>query len=218
MEKIELFEQYIAGTLSDVEIEKFEKQLVSDKNFAFEFKLFLISIRGICQEAEQENLEFGHALKTMSKDKLKSIIGAHKKVRKKTFPLRKSYLWISGMAAMFILFVLVYWHLNTIYQNRICDVVYSYAYQPIEYPRSSGNQYINLNDLTNEQIADILSDLKNTFENDEIDSQDWYIDGMNLAMAYLRLHRKSDAIKVLKMMAITSERPQKYDQLIEQLQ
>lgn len=81
MERIELFDKYIAGTLSKAEVAEFRTRLDSDEKFAVEFKVYLISVRGICQEAEQENIEFGHAMKSLSKAQLQSIIGKGEKPR-----------------------------------------------------------------------------------------------------------------------------------------
>lgn len=218
MERIELFDKYIAGSLSEAEVAEFKKRLDSDEKFATDFNVYLISVRGICQEAEQENIEFGHAMKSLTKAQLQSIIGKSEKpriVRPNFF--RERMMWISSMAAMLVVAIGIGWNLYTSSQNQLCDVVYSYAYQPIDGDRCDGGKYIELNKLTAEQIEMQLPDMTDAFEADEIDSQDWHIDGMNLAMAYLKLHRKSDAVKVLKIMASEASEPEEYNKLIEQL-
>ena len=218
MERIELFDKYIAGTLSKAEVAEFRTRLDSDEKFAVEFKLYLISVRGICQEAEQENIEFGHAMKSLTKAQLQSIIGKGEKprmVRPNFF--RERMMWISSMAAMLVVAFGFGWNLYSSSQNHICDVVYSLTYQPIEGDRGDGSEYLDLNKLTTEQIETRLPDMKAIFEADEIDSQDWHIDGMNLAMAYLKLHRKSDAVKVLETIAANSSEPDEYNRIIKQL-
>lgn len=218
MERIELFDKYIAGTLSKAEVAEFRTRLDSDEKFATDFKVYLISVRGICQEAEQENIEFGHAMKSLTKAQLQSIIGKGEKprmVRPNFF--RERMMWISSMAAMLVVAIGICWNLYTSSQNHICDVVYSLTYQPIEGDRGDGSEYLDLNKLTTEQIETRLPDMKAIFEADEIDSQDWHIDGMNLAMAYLKLHRKSDAVKVLETMAANSSEPDEYNRIIKQL-
>ena len=218
MEKIELFDKYIAGKLSEAEVSEFKERLNSDENFAPDFKVYLISVRGICQEAEQENIEFGHAMKSLSKAQLQSIIGKSEKRRiaRPNF-FRERMMWISSMAAMLVVAIGIGWNLYTSSQNHLCDVVYSYSYQPIEGDRGDGTEYIDLNNLTAEQIETRLPDMKAAFESDEIDSQDWQIDGMNLAMAYLKLHRKKEAIKVLETLAANTSEPDEYNRIIEQL-
>ena len=218
MERIELFDKYIAGTLSEAEMAEFKSRLDSDEKFATEFNVYLITVRGICQEAEQENIEFGHAMKSMTKEQLQSIIGKSEKPRivRPNF-YRERMMWISSMAAMLVVAIGIGWNLYSTSQNHLCDVVYDYSYQPIEGDRGDGVEYINLNKLTVEQIETRLPDMKAAFESDEIDSQNWHIDGMNLAMAYLKLHRKKEAINVLETLAAKSSEPEEYNRIIEQL-
>lgn len=64
---IELFDQYIDDTLNADEKQAFERRLRSDKSFATDFRVYLFTLKGICQEAEQDNIEFGHAMKQISK-------------------------------------------------------------------------------------------------------------------------------------------------------
>lgn len=218
MERIELFDKYIAGTLSVTEVAEFKERLNSDENFATDFKVYLISVRGICQEAEQEDIEFGHAMKSLTKTQLQSIIGNSEKpriVRPNFF--RERMMWISSMAAMLVVAIGIGWNLYTSSQNQLCNAVYNLTYQPIEGDRGDGTEYIDLNKLTAEQTETRLPDMKAAFESDEIDSQDWHIDGMNLAMAYLKLHRKSEAIKVLETLAANASEPDEYNRIIEQL-
>ena len=157
-------------------------------------------------------------MKSLTKAQLQSIIGKGEKprmVRPNFF--RERMMWISSMAAMLVVAIGIGWNLYTSSQNHICDVVYSLTYQPIEGDRGDGSEYLDLNKLTTEQIETRLPDMKAIFEADEIDSQDWHIDGMNLAMAYLKLHRKSDAVKVLETMAANSSEPDEYNRIIKQL-
>ncbi len=218
MERIDIFDKYIAGKLSESELVEFNKHLDSDEKFATDFKVYIISVRGICQEAEQENIEFGHAMKSMTKAQLQSIIGKSKKPRiVRTNFFRERMMWISSMAAMLVVAVTIGWNLYISSQNHLCDVVYNYAYQPIEGDRGDGTEYIDLNKLTAEQIEIQLPHMKAAFEADEIDSQDWHIDGLNLAMAYLKLHRKKDAVKVLEILAANANEPDEYNRIIEQL-
>ena len=75
MERIELFDNYINNQLSDVQRSEFDAKLKADEEFASAFKVYLLTVNGICQEAHQENLDFGLAMKSLSKEKLKEIIG-----------------------------------------------------------------------------------------------------------------------------------------------
>lgn len=221
MEKIELFDKYIKGSLSDAQRSEFDQRLNSDADFASEFKVYLLTVDGICREAHQDDLEFGHAMKSLNKSQLQAIIGNTKKthiIRRSFF--RERMMWVSSMAAMLIIAVAIGWNLYTTSQNHLCDVVYSNSYQPIEGGERGANEkeYLNLNMLSNEQIAAKIPQLKLAFESDEVDSQDWHIDGMTLSMAYLKLHQKNHAIEILKTMASKTTAPEVYNRLIEQLQ
>ena len=78
---IELFDRYVDDRLSIEEKKSFDKRLRSDKNFAMDFRIYLFTLKGVCQEAEQDNIEFGHAMKNISKEELLSIIGRSSKPR-----------------------------------------------------------------------------------------------------------------------------------------
>lgn len=225
MERIELFDHYISGTLSTAEAEKFKNSLDTDSDFATEFEVYLLTVRGICQEAEQENIEFGHAMKSLSKTQLLSIIGKKDKSRTvRSYTYRERMIWISSIAAMLVIAIGIGWGFYTssrnqllLADNNLCDVIYSYNYQPVGSSRSDGREYVNLNNLTDEQIKALIPEIIATFEADETDSQDWHIDGMTLAMAYLKLHQKDKAVMVLKNMASKTKEPDEYNRLVEQL-
>ena len=70
MEKNDLYDKYINNLLSEKERIDFDARLESDKEFASDFKVYLFTIDGICREAHQNNLDFGLAMKNLSKEKL----------------------------------------------------------------------------------------------------------------------------------------------------
>ena len=81
--KIELFDRYIDGDLKSEEKLAFDRRLSSDKSFATDFGIYLFTLKGIFQEAEQDNMEFGHAMKNISKEDLLHIIGRNSSRRVK---------------------------------------------------------------------------------------------------------------------------------------
>lgn len=219
MEEIDLFDKYISDSMSEAEKNRFNERLQSDEAFAAAFRTYLITVKGICLAAQEHDFEFGHAMKSMSKERLKAIIGKgeEKPVRmRRRFP-RERVMWLSGVAAILIVAVGVGWRLFTIQQNHLCDVVYEYAYQPLKDPRGDGKEYLDLNTQTLDRIEAEIPKLKSAFEADEVDSQNWHIDGFTLAMAYLKLHRKQDALAVLEQLAEGSGNQEEYVKLIRQL-
>ncbi|MDE5663951.1 MAG: hypothetical protein K2I37_07970 [Muribaculaceae bacterium] len=219
MEEIDLFDKYISDSMSEADKNRFNERLQSDEAFAAAFRTYLITVRGICREAQEHDIEFGYAMKSMSKERLKAIIGKgeEKPKRMRRRFLRERVMWLSGVAAILIVAAGACWHLFTIQQNRLCDVVYENAYQPLYESRGDGEEYLDLNTLTLDRIEAEIPTLKSAFEADEINTQNWHIDGFTLAMAYLKLHRKQDALAVLEQLAEGSGNQEEYVKLIRQL-
>lgn len=75
MERIDLFDRYFNGELSEEENIRFKERLDADEEFESDFKIYSMTVAGICKEAEQDNVDFGAAMKHLSKDQLYEIIG-----------------------------------------------------------------------------------------------------------------------------------------------
>lgn len=75
MERIDLFDRYIKGELSENDRTAFKERLASDEDFASEFQIYSLTVAGICQEVEQDNTDFGLAMKHLTKEQLFEIIG-----------------------------------------------------------------------------------------------------------------------------------------------
>ena len=222
MEEIDLFDKYITENLSETEMAEFRSRLESDDSFAVNFRAYLLAVRGICQEARQDDIDFGIAMKRISREQLQSIIGKsdESRIPRQNF-LRRNAMWISSMAAMLVVAIGVGWSIYTSSQARLCDAVYNLSYEPVAgESRGICKKFADLNTLTPAEIEAQLPELRAAFEADEIDSQNWHIDGMNLAMAYLKLHRKKDSIKTLEYLVAHSSEPydkEEYTRIIDQL-
>lgn len=75
MKNIILFDQYIFGELSADEEKDFISRLKNDSELAVEFQTYLSIVKGVCLEAQQDDLEFGAAMKNISKEELREIMG-----------------------------------------------------------------------------------------------------------------------------------------------
>lgn len=75
MENQELFDRYLAEMLNKEECAVFENRLSSDVAFAQEFKIYLTIIYNIRKEEEQDCIEFGYAMRSITKEQLQSIVG-----------------------------------------------------------------------------------------------------------------------------------------------
>lgn len=186
---IELFDRYIAHTLSQEETEAFDRRLKTDSDFALDFKAYLMVARGVCQEAEQDNFEFGHAMKKISKDELLKIIGRKKTRKAFRFTIRTERL---AWAATIVLLATV--GLSTIFDFRqssnyeIDNLVCEYNYiTPTN--RSADDTAIDIANCDAAELEAALPELKRLYEEaPEDDTQAQQDAGMRLAMAYLKLH------------------------------
>lgn len=75
MERIDLFDRYFNRELSEEENIWFKERLDADDEFASAFKIYSMTVADIYKEAEQDNADFGAAMKHLSKDQLYEIIG-----------------------------------------------------------------------------------------------------------------------------------------------
>lgn len=72
---ISLFDAYLADGLSNSSLRLFDMCLTYNEDFASDFNVYLLTVDGICREVEQDNLDFGVAMKSLSKEHLKDILG-----------------------------------------------------------------------------------------------------------------------------------------------
>ncbi len=198
MERIELFDNYILDNLAPEEKIAFDARLKSDWAFANDFKIYLFAIKGIRQEAEQNDMEFAVALKHLSKVQLEEIIGRRSQPR----ILRISYLrerlaWVSSVAAILIIGFFTVFQVHRYGQYQLYDTIVSYNYVP-DYDRSDGD----INNYSAREVKDILPLLEEDYANAPNDDvQKCQDTGMRLAMAYLKLHDKAKAVKTLEELA-----------------
>ena len=193
MENIQLFEEYIAGSLSPEERTEFEKKLKSDKAFASDFKIYLFTVDGIIREAQQDNADFTNAMKHISKEELLKIIGKRKAPKIFNFGyLRGQAAWITGVAAMFIVcFVCIFftWQIGN---HNIDDMIAGYYYFP---ETKGGEEYIDINEMSKKEVKEYLPTLISQYEecpSDDIQSCEDA--GMRVALAYIKIHDRKQAV------------------------
>lgn len=184
---IDLFEQYIDGKLNSEEKSTFERRLSSDKSFAIDFRVYLFTLKGIYQEAEQDNMEFGHAMKQISKMDLLRIIGRSSRSRViRLNYLRERMAWVASIAAVLIIGIFTVMNVRQSGMDRVDDTIVAYNYIP---DSGRGPESITAKDLPSLEEAYINA------PSDDIQLQEYA--GMRLAMAYLRLHDRKKAKEVL---------------------
>jgi hypothetical protein len=81
----EVFDRHINKQLSIQEEQELRLNLIANTPQAAEYKAYAFTVAGICREAEQDNIEFGAAMKKLTREQLQEIIG-HRKVLDVDFP------------------------------------------------------------------------------------------------------------------------------------
>lgn len=189
---IELFDGYIDETLSPQDKEAFEQRLKDDKEFAQEFRVYLFVLDGIYKEAEQENLDFGIAMKRIGKEDLKRILQRGKKQR---FSFR-NLLWAGSVAAMFIIGIFTVFTVRKAGMNRVDDLIVAYNDLPA---LNRGGEPDILGEKHFESRADYIVSLEKAYKAVPADEvQEGEEAGMRLAMAYLKNHDRKKAKTLLE--------------------
>lgn len=195
MENQEKFDKYIKGELTTNEKNEFDARLKSDKEFAEEFQLYLLVVRNIQREEEQDCIEFAKAMKGLSKEGLKNIIGKKPEKKARVIDLQR-YVWpLSSAAILIIAFIFTY---NIEKQSRYSmdDMIYSYN-EPNYANR--GGEYIDFGDIESDKLEELLPELRAVY-NEANDVQDEFIYGKNLAIVYIKLHNRADARTILQQL------------------
>lgn len=200
MNTYELFDKYIEGTLSEEERNNFEGRLESDKKFAQEFELYLITVNGIIKEEENDCFEFGVALKSLTKEELETIVGK-KKSKGKLLNLNR-YLWPLSSAAILIIAFSLTLYQQRINNNKVDNLIFAFSPEPIFVGRGGAAEDLETIDfklpLDNEgELKTFIPRLKELYANSETE-QEQIINGKGLAMVYLKCHNRKDAVKVLR--------------------
>ena len=190
MDNIDLFDKYIKGELSEKERREFDTRLKDDKSFADEFKVYSATVIGICKEAEQDNMDFEMAMKNISKEKLKEIIGwqprevleskgnntSEDSITPASSPVisiplyRRQWLWQAASFAILVVSVIWIFNINQNADIRIAEankqtdnLLYAYNYTYAG-PTRGGFSIPDLNTLSDAQLEEILPKIVDAYE------------------------------------------------------
>lgn len=200
-DNIYLFESYLNGNISKEDKEIFENRLHSDKQFASDFKVFLFTVKGICQEAEQDNIEFAKAMESISQDQLQKIIGQQETPERKINPniFRRQFAWIASIAAILIIGIFSIIQIEQSAGHQLDNIIV--AYNPVPDISRNGEELPNISAMTGTELKNYIPELEKEYRNAPADDiQAAEMAGMRLAMAYVRLHDRRNAKKILTEM------------------
>ena len=218
MDHIDLFDKYINGELSSKDNANFKLNLKRDKELSQEFSIYLAAVKGICREAEQNNLDFGKALKHLSKEDLLRAIGRSDEKEKqsqsadlksKSIKYRRWLIWQSVGVAALIGIVVIYsiiahneaktmqtnaLAMNQEAMNSVDNAIYAFSDYSRGIARAGG---VDISDLSDEELKNYLPELENTYreQTNDFDAADA---GSELVMAYISLHERDKAKALLE--------------------
>jgi hypothetical protein len=240
MDNQELFDRYIKGELTETERTDFDNRVKSDKSFAKEFRLHLLVVCGICREAEQDNLDFGVAMKKLTKEQLKDIVGPRRRTltfsdefeasasvasacedehiaasaraevaasidmenvegkRPKVISIWPRVWQVSTVAAVVIVAFVSVFQIDKRNRYDVDNAIYESNVLYIT-PSRSGAVSIDINALNDKELKSALPDLVKAYQSAS-DDEDVANNGYTLALAYLRLHNREEARKVLNQL------------------
>lgn len=215
MERIELFDKYISNQLSDSEKADFEARLNSDEKFASDFKVYLLTVDGICKEAQQDNLDFGIAMKSISKAQLQEIIGKRDEKERPAAAINakiirfKPWMWqAASIAAVIVIAFTVVFKVEQNSRNNVYDAIYACADVNYDLARSGGEK-IDITTLSDDELKAKLTELVSIYTSSQSDDE-VAVNGTALAMSYIRLHDADNAKEVLNGLILRFKNNEEY--------
>ena len=194
MENQELFDKYIHGELSLGEKVNFESKLKADKEFAKEFKTFLLVVQGIQKEEQQDCADFGAAMKKLIKEQLQEIIGAKANPRQKKVLKFSPWLWSSMSAAAVVAIVIsISFNLINQSQHKAYNIIAEHNFEDGGFRGGANLAIEDFSAISEEELKEKLPLYETAYQQ----GQDELI-GLNLAMIYLKLHDEDKALEILK--------------------
>lgn len=196
MERIESFDKYISGEMSDTEVAEFKRKLSEDKDFSFDFQIYKMVVKGIVMEENDKEAELDNAFKNLSKDDLRKIVGPKKTIAKTSKSKAKIVYvasWITSVAAVVVIAFSLTFNIQRSARNNVDDIMFDCYYSPVS---RGGEDIVDLSKANEaeikKQLPKIVDAYKNASDEQEISSY-----GINLAMVYLKIHNRDNARKVL---------------------
>lgn len=211
MERIELYDKYLHEQLSETERAEFDARLKSDKAFASDFKVYLFTVDGICREAHQDNLDFGSAMKYLSKEQLKEIIGRKDDGYTATAPVAEnpktakpkvlrfmSWGQVASIAAVVVIAFTVVLNTEKNTQYSVDNAIFTCTDVSLDSDRAGGKT-IDITSMSDDELKAILPELISMYESAHTPDET-ADNGFVLAMTYLRLHDRDNAKNVLEQL------------------
>jgi hypothetical protein len=196
MNETELFDRYLSKEMSDEERQDFDAQLEQDEALRQAFHLHVATLKELGKQADQENAQFGEAMKHIPRDELDEIIGKNAKGRNSAAKIRSlNITWTISVAAVLIIGVFGIRSMKTNYENRNDNLLVEYNAGMVSRGAESGLDALMKNVTDGKELDATTKRLESIYNSD---SQDSPVAGWYLALSYIKQHDHSKAIATLK--------------------
>lgn len=224
MERIELFDRYINNQLTDGERQEFDARLKDDADFASDYHVYLMTVDGICKEAEQDNMDFGIAMKALTKEQLLDIIEKKEAGRPVAASIVngprkfrfKPWMWqLTSIAAVIVIAFTIILKIQKQAKNSIYDNIYASAQFEETHSRGEAKP-IDITKLDDSELTAKLPEMEKSYNECE-DTDDLYDFGYPLAMAYIRLHQPKPALEILNNLVSKLQNDEYYEPEVREM-
>lgn len=197
MERIELFDKYISGEMSESEVADFKRKLSENKELSSDFQIYKMVVKGIYKEENDKEAELDNAFKSLSKDDLRKIVGPRLTIVKGDKPKAKIFYmasWVASVAAIVVIAFTLTFNIQRSARNSVDDVMFDCYYTPVY---RGSEDIVDLSkaseaEIKKKQLPTMLEEYQKAS-----DEQELSFCGINLAMVYLKIHDRDKARKVL---------------------
>lgn len=196
MERIESFDKYISGEMSETEVAEFKRKLSEDKEFSSDFQIYKMVVKGIIIEEKDKEAELDNAFKKLSKDDLRKIVGPKKHIAKTSNSKAKVvYMasWVASVAAVVVIAFSLTFNIQRSARNNVDDIMFDCYYSPVS---RGAEDVFDLSKASEVEIKKQLPKMEEVYSK-AIDEQEISSYGLNLAMVYLKIHDRDNARRVL---------------------
>lgn len=196
MERIESFDKYISGEMSEAEVAEFKRKMSEDKSFSSDFQVYKMVVKGIIIEEKEKEAELDNAFKKLSKDDLRKIVGPKKHIAKTSNSKAKVvYMasWVASVAAVVVIAFSLTFNIQRSARNNVDDIMFDCYYSPVS---RGGEDIVDLSKAREVEIKKQLPKMEKVYSK-ATDEQEISSYGINLAMVYLKIHDRDNARRVL---------------------
>lgn len=116
--------------------------------------------------------------------------------------IRERFLWISSIAALFIVGLFTVISVARNGDNQVDDVIAYYNQWATTSPRGGFDDAPDLSSLSGKELSVALKDLRSTYDNPEMSIQEREMAGFSLAIYYVKKHNRKEAKEILNEMIV----------------